>query len=74
MGGGLFKVRLASSDKPGGKSGGFRIITYVVIKNEDGDHHICLVTIYDKGEESTIKTKDLKALVLHLKEAGILRE
>jgi hypothetical protein len=32
LGGGLYKIRLASKDKASGKSGGFRIITYSVVK------------------------------------------
>lgn len=30
LGTGLYKIRLASESKGGGKSGGFRVITYVI--------------------------------------------
>ena len=58
----LFKVRLASKSKGKGKSGGFRVITYLVKELENG-FEIYLITIYDKSEESTITKKDLIQLV-----------
>jgi hypothetical protein len=54
LGGGLFKLRLASRDKGKGKSGGFRIITYLVSEQLDSKE-IFLVVIYDKSEEGSIK-------------------
>jgi mRNA-degrading endonuclease RelE of RelBE toxin-antitoxin system len=59
-----FKVRMAIESKNKGKSGGSRVITCVKIV----DDTIFLLTVYDKGEQSTIKDKELKML---LKEAGI---
>jgi|SRR6185312_10188892 len=64
LGKNLYKVRLAISSKSKGKSGGARVITYVLIKNES----VYLAAIYDKSEHSTIDTerllKVLKGLAL----------
>jgi len=60
LGANLYKIRLASEDKGAGKSGGFRVITYL-IKECETSTEIFLITIYDKSEESTItKTALLK--------------
>ena len=63
LGAGLFKVRLAVKSKGKGKSGGYRIITYLVSNHEDAVV-INMLTIYDKSEESNI---DKKALLKILK-------
>jgi hypothetical protein len=55
LGGGLYKIRLASADKGKGKSGGFRVITYSVAEVKPNEYEVFLITIYDKSEESTIK-------------------
>ena len=62
LGGGLYKIRLGSASKGGGKSGGFRIITYYVEPTADGDI-VYLVTIYDKSEEANIDKADLRAQI-----------
>lgn len=51
---GLYKIRLASKSKGKGKSGGFRIITYLLAENETGVN-IYLIALYDKSEESRVK-------------------
>ena len=57
-----YKIRLASTDKNSGKSGGFRIITYLIEEKEDGIE-INLMLIYDKSEESAVtKTEILKIM------------
>jgi hypothetical protein len=62
LGAGLFKIRLASKSKGGGKSGGFRVITYYV--EQVGDEEIVyLVTIYDKSEDDSVDKADLLAIV-----------
>lgn len=61
MGAGLYKIRLAVKSKGKGKSGGFRVITYVVTETEEGTD-IYLLIIYDKSEESSIKKPQLLAL------------
>jgi hypothetical protein len=55
LGKNLHKVRLALSDKGKGKSGGARVITYVLLKNDV----VYLAAIYDKSEQSTIDTDRL---------------
>ncbi len=62
LGDGLFKIRLAVKSKNKGKSGGFRIITYLVTQNEDG-FDINLILIYDKSEISDIPKKQLLEIV-----------
>lgn len=63
----VFKVRLSSKSKGKGKSGGFRIITYLVeaIETENNDLQIIvtLLSIYDKSEISTLSDSEIKALI-----------
>lgn len=65
LGSGLFKVRLAVKSKGKGKSGGFRIITYLISEEKD-DTTITMLTIYDKSEESSIDREYLKRLIKEL--------
>ncbi len=62
LGSGLYKVRMASASKGHGKSGGFRVITYLKRNTGDGTE-IILITIYDKSEESTVGKAELEKLV-----------
>ena len=62
---GLYKIRLASKSKGGGKSGGFRIITYLVDESEKGTD-IHLITMFDKSEEINIKKEALAKIIKHL--------
>jgi mRNA-degrading endonuclease RelE of RelBE toxin-antitoxin system len=64
----IYKIRLADESKGKGKSGGFRIITYVIDERTDGTS-IYLVTIFDKSEEATIKKSDAIELV---KKCGLM--
>ena len=50
-----YKVRMSIESKNKGKSGGARVICCVKIIDEV----IYLLSIYDKGEQSTIKDKDI---------------
>ena len=50
-----FKIRLSIKSKAKGKSGGARIITHFLLKNEI----IFLLTIYDKSEKDTVSDKEL---------------
>ncbi|AEE48303.1 hypothetical protein [Haliscomenobacter hydrossis] len=63
----VFKVRLSSKSKGKGKSGGFRIITYVVEEIEEENHDlqtvVTLLSIYDKSEISTLSDSEIKALI-----------
>ncbi|MET3129349.1 mRNA-degrading endonuclease RelE of RelBE toxin-antitoxin system [Arcicella rosea] len=67
LGAGLYKVRLASKSKGKGKSGGFRVINYIVTENKE-DIDITVLTIYDKSEDSTMKKNILVKMV---KDAGL---
>ena len=55
LGHNLFKIRVAISSKGRGKSGGARVITYVVTKNQ----MVYLISIYDKAEYDTAKIETL---------------
>jgi len=57
-----YKVRVKNSDNNKGKSGGYRVITYVV----DEENNIFLVTIYSKSEQNNILNMDLKELIRKL--------
>lgn len=54
---GIYKVRLADKSKGKGKSGGFRIMYYHLIKTQDGIA-ILMMSIYDKSEKSTVKKSE----------------
>lgn len=56
LGSNIYKIRLAVKSKGRGKSGGLRIITYVIVKRE----YIFLLAIYDKAEMASISDKVLK--------------
>ena len=59
LGNNVFKIRLGIESKGKGKSGGARVITY--LKSEQGI--IYLVSIYDKGEKSTITDNEIQSIV-----------
>jgi mRNA-degrading endonuclease RelE of RelBE toxin-antitoxin system len=59
LGHNLFKIRIAISSKGKGKSGGARMITYVVSKNET----VNLISIYDKGEYDTANIDTLLGIL-----------
>ncbi len=65
LGSNLYKVRLAAKDKGKGKSGGFRIITYLIFETDESTE-IYLITLFDKSEESSINKSDLVKIVRHL--------
>ena len=60
LGKSLYKIRMSLSSKGKGKSGGARVITYVLLKNDT----VYLAAIYDKSQQSTI---DIDRLVKILK-------
>lgn len=62
LGGGLHKVRMAIMSKGKGKSGGGRVITYVVEESDD-EIIINLLTIYDKSEISAVSDQYFKSLI-----------
>jgi mRNA-degrading endonuclease RelE of RelBE toxin-antitoxin system len=63
LGNNTYKVRLAIESKNSGKSGGARIITYIVNEQKE----VYLISIYDKSEISTIKDNDLKNILKDFK-------
>ena len=62
LGSGLYKIRLSVESKGAGKSGGFRVITYIV-HQEPESSDIYLLTLYDKSEDSSFKKESLLKLV-----------
>ncbi|WP_428657355.1 type II toxin-antitoxin system RelE/ParE family toxin [Runella sp.] len=62
LGSGLHKIRLRSKSKGGGKSGGFRVITYYIEKKTDIEI-VYLISIYDKSEFSTIEKNELMKII-----------
>ena len=54
-----YKIRLAIKSKGKGKSGGGRVITYVISDNEE----VILLTIYDKQVKDNISANELKELL-----------
>lgn len=65
LGGGLYKVRLAIASKGKGRSGGARVITYLVT----ADGEVYLLTIYDKSDQASIDTKTLRNVVADIEAA-----
>lgn len=59
IGHGVFKIRIAIKSKGKGKSGGARLITYVVTE----DKEIYLLSIYDKSDLDSLDAKAIKELV-----------
>jgi len=61
----LYKIRIAIESKGRGKSGGARVITYVLFSRNT----VYLTSIYDKSEQANVSTLVLLKL---LKEEGII--
>jgi mRNA-degrading endonuclease RelE of RelBE toxin-antitoxin system len=60
-----YKIRLANSSVPIGKSGGFRVVYYYL----DADHNLYLMSIYSKSEMESIREERLIDI---LKENGLV--
>ena len=54
-----YKIRLANSSIPTGKSGGFRTIYYYL----NTDQYLYLISIYSKTQKDTISDSELLALL-----------
>ncbi|MCD4772555.1 MAG: type II toxin-antitoxin system RelE/ParE family toxin [Bacteroidales bacterium] len=65
LGYGIHKIRLAITSKDKGKSGGARIITYLVTEEKE----VYLVFIYDKSQLENITRQQIFEL---LKKAGLI--
>ena len=63
LGNEAYKIRIAIKSKGKGKSGGARVITYLVTEAKE----VYLLTIYDKAELSSIDDKSLKKIIQSLK-------
>ena len=59
LGNNIYKIRLAVKSKGKGKSGGMRIITYLLTE----DMELYLLTIYDKSDLDSIDDKTLQQLI-----------
>ena len=59
LGNNTYKTRLAIKSKGKGKSGGSRVITYVISENEE----VYLLTMYDKSEFDTIDDKSIEQII-----------
>lgn len=59
LGGNVRKIRLAIKSKGRGKSGGARVITYVLVI----DKLVILLTAYDKSDIETVTDAELKRIV-----------
>lgn len=64
LGQNCYKIRLAIRSKGTGKSGGARVITYVVTEDEQ----VILLTIYDKKDKADLESGELDALLNDLPE------
>lgn len=62
LGGGKHKIRLKVASKNKGKSGGYRVITYHVVKTVDS---VCvyLVTLYDKTEYASVSDRYIDQII-----------
>lgn len=63
LGENCFKIRIAITSKNKGKSGGARIITYLILR----DKSVFLLTIYDKAEKQNVTDKELKEMIKEIK-------
>ncbi len=63
LGHNCYKIRLAISSKGKGKSGGARVITFVILTEKE----IYLMSIYDKSEQASISDKDISVLRKQIK-------
>ncbi len=59
LGNNVYKIRLAITSKNRGKSGGARVVTFVKIILET----VTLISIYSKGEQSTLDNNQINDLV-----------
>ena len=62
LGNNTHKIRMAILSKGKGKSGGARVITYVVTL-EDDSYKVRLLTIYDKNEIENVSISYLRMLI-----------
>lgn len=63
LGNNAFKIRIGIKSKGQGKSGGARVITYLITPLKE----IYLLTIYDKADFDTIDDKTLESIIKSIK-------
>jgi mRNA-degrading endonuclease RelE of RelBE toxin-antitoxin system len=63
LGNDCYKIRIAIASKGKGKSGGARVITYVLVTNKT----VFLLDIFDKSEQENITDKELLLLIKAIK-------
>ena len=59
LGSDVYKPRISIASKGKGKSGGGRVIHYVQLDDEN----VILLTIYNKGEKSSITKEEIEAIL-----------
>ena len=64
LGNNCYKIRIAIASKGKGKSGGARVITFVVVQEQT----VFLLAIFDKSEKENISDKELTDLLNQLSE------
>ena len=62
LGNDVYKIRLAVKSKGKGKSGGARIMSYVLVTQNE----VLLFSIFNKGEKDTISDHEIKELIKDL--------
>jgi hypothetical protein len=56
----IYKTRIANSDKHSGKSGGYRLISYLKLV----DNELYLIYIYDKSDFENLSENKIDQLIL----------
>ena len=67
LGGGVYKTRMQITSKGKGKSGGARVLNYVVKKVEPHKVSITFLSIFDKNEMENVSDAYIKSLVKEAK-------
>lgn len=67
LGGGVYKTRMQITSKGKGKSGGARVLNYVVRKIEPHKVSITFLSIFDKNEMENVSDSYIKSLVKEAK-------
>jgi mRNA-degrading endonuclease RelE of RelBE toxin-antitoxin system len=62
LGNGAYKIRVSIKSKGKGKSGGARIITYLITPQKE----VYLLTIYDKAEFDSIDNKTISSIIAQI--------
>lgn len=62
IGNGCYKIRISISSKGKGKSGGARVVTQLIIREQT----VYLLSIFDKSEKENLSEKELKELLKNI--------